>query len=165
MFCSWVIDGCHLVAWSSEVAQGKGLTVFSFTRYNKNNNELASGSGDNDDSSAPIKSLEMGSESVRENQGLPQGIPFASSYHLGVKLAATLVVTVTWLACINWSTDPDKSKQRDSSVQWLSPGEMSVWLILEMLITAGIAACLPFAFPGMFQTNDVSSENGKNNGM
>lgn len=149
MFASWVIDGCHLLSWATELSQRRGLTVFSFRSCH--NDEINVG-----------RSLASGTdlEGEKSDEPPPEGttpsrramISFSSPYYLGVKMMTTLLVTITWLAVVNWSTHPEQSKSHHSSAEWVSLGSMAVLLFIEMLLAACVAACVPRVF-----TNDTYS--------
>ena len=151
MFSSWVIDGCHLFSWAVELSRHRGLTVFSFSSCHEGYPQ-------------PLK-FEPDPEGAKQSQLVQEAdltsIPFSSHYYLAIKIMATLVVTVTWVVCVNWSTDPDHSRQHDNSIEWVSLSSMAGILFLEILVTACIAVCIPLAFPRQIGNSEMSNPPAK----
>jgi len=63
-------------------------------------------------------------------------IPFESKYHLLSKFGLNLIYFITWLSFVDWSTEPDLSKQNQPSKVFVSLGGLLFIFLIETFVYA-----------------------------
>ena len=125
--------GLHLVAWSLQLASTTRATNTALSAKNPPNISLL----------LPLTVLALpatcAGKTTRSSGCQYHGVSVNDSAYVWTKLAAAVLLNVTWIFWVNWSTDAEASAVANPERTWVSLTTL-FWIFVAETVAVGLVA-------------------------